>query len=123
MTRYALCIFSVLVFAMLSMAGASAQSTHAAPKLNADTFKLAPHYDLGKFDAGKSGGQAEGFSLPNKINLGSSQLQFDTSRKDNIPHGGLDNSDTSPLKAGIPSRNNSQIPPAYFGFTLSKPTR
>ena len=123
MTRYVLCICSILMLAMLSMAGARAQSTQARPKLNADTFKLAPHYDLGKFDTGKNNGQAEDFSLPNKINLGGSQLQFDTSRKDNIPHGGLDNSDTSPLKAGIPSRNDSQIPPAYFGLTLTKPTR
>jgi hypothetical protein len=98
-------------------------STAAAPKLNADTFKLAPHYDLGKFDTDKDSGKAEDFSLPNKVNLGGSQLQFDTSRKDNMPHGGLDNSDTSPLMAGSPSRNDSQIPPAYFGLTLTKPTR
>jgi hypothetical protein len=99
-------------------------STQTAPKLNSDAFKLSPHYDLGTFDANESARKDNtGFALPNKIDLGNSELQFDASRKDNIPRGGLDNSDTSPLKAGIPSRNDSQIPPAYFGFTLSKPTR
>lgn len=100
-----------------------AQSTTAAPAPGADQTKLAPKYDFGKFDDSKTGQQGAGFSMPDKIQLGDSVLQFDTSRKDNIPHGGLDNSDSSPLKAGIPSRDSSLIPPAYFGLTLTKPTR
>lgn len=100
-----------------------AQSTTTASAPGGDQTNLAPKYDFGRFDDSKTNQQGAGFSMPDKIQLGDSVLQFDTSRKDNIPHGGLDNSDSSPLKAGIPSRDSSLIPPAYFGLTLTKPTR
>ena len=95
----------------------------ATPTLDPNLFNVPPNYDLGTFDPHHDSQGSAGFSLPDTIDLGKSRLRFDTSRQDDIPKGGLDNSDTSPLKAGIPSRDKSNLPPSYFGFTLTTPTR
>jgi hypothetical protein len=62
--------------------------------------------------------------LPDHINLGTSQLRFDTRREavDSTPRVGIDAADPTVLNPRLPQEKASPLKPDYFGFTLSTPT-
>ena len=114
--------------ALAAQATSTASSSADAPAaLTPDLFKLPPStssVDLGKFSTDKFGTEGAEFTLPNRIDLGSSMLRFDTSRSviDNGPRVGIDNADPSLLNPGIPTRKDSPLTPNYFGLTFTSPT-
>jgi len=77
---------------------------------------------IGNFTAGTSGEQKSGIAIPNKIDLGPSQLRFDAGRKDPIPRVGIDAADPTVLNPNLPQQKDSPLTP-YVGFTLSTPTQ
>jgi hypothetical protein len=119
-------VAGVFAFAALSL-HIQALAQPAAVTLDPDLFKLpppAPSVDLGKFGADKFGTGGSEFTLPNRIDLGSSMLRFDTSRSaiDDGPRVGIDNADPSLLNPRIPTRKDSPLTPNYFGLTFTAPT-
>jgi len=85
----------------------------------------APGVGLDKPPAAKpEDDKSSPLALPDHIDLGTSQLRFDTSRKtvDSIPRLGIDAADPKVLNPGLPHGNASPLKPDYFGFTLSTPT-
>jgi hypothetical protein len=107
-----------------ALAGNTANKLRAvtAPRvsLESDSSALSPAA-LGESDHDKSAtGKADG-KFPDSIKFGDHTLRFDTDRKsiDSIPRVGLDAKDP----AILPTQKDQDLPPSYFGLTLTVPTR
>jgi hypothetical protein len=65
-----------------------------------------------------------GVKLPNKVELGKYQLQFNAGRTSDVsPHTGYDSGETSNLSKVAPGQKEESATPDYFGLKLSTPTR
>ena len=100
----------------------------APPLLDPNLFRLphsAPDYDLDKLDLSRFRKDTPDFALPNRIDLGSSILHFDTGRKgiDSALRAGVDNGEMSNLNSVLPVPKQSPILPNYFGLKLTAPTQ
>lgn len=100
----------------------------APPLLDPNLFKLppsAPNYELDKLDFGKFRKDPPNLALPNRIDLGSYSLHFDTGRKgiDSALRAGVDNGEMSNLNLVLPVPKQSPILPNYFGLKLTAPTQ
>jgi len=99
---------------------AATQGTAAAPKFDADAFRLPSS----AYDTTKPGHVAprpgpENFK-PGQFDLGDSVLQLDTKRQAPDSRVGIEALD--PKRLGGISKDDSSSPlPNYFGMTLSKP--
>jgi hypothetical protein len=94
------------------------------PPLSLDTgaTMLSPSAlgaDTGGFE--KSTADKPDLKIPDSIKFGNNTLRFDTDRKsvDSVPRVGLDATDRHVL----PMQRDEDLPPTYFGLTLTAPTR
>jgi hypothetical protein len=94
-----------------------------APPLSLDTSApmLSPSAlgaDTGNFE--KSTADQPDLKIPDSIKFGNNTLRFDTDRTsvDSIPRVGLDTTDRHVL----PMPKDEDLPPTYFGLTLTTPT-
>ncbi len=106
-----------------ALAGNTASRQPAAPPLSLEVnpSELSPSAlgaDTDEF--GKSAADKPDLKIPDSIKLGDRTLRFDTDRKavDSIPRVGLDATDRHVL----PMPKDEDLPPAYFGLTLTVPT-
>ena len=109
-TLAALALLLAANSAALAGSAPRANSSALSPSaLGADTAKSH------KADADKSD-----VKIPDSIKFGDRTLRFDTDRKsvDSIPRVGLDATDPHVL----PTQKDQDLPPAYFGLTLTVPT-
>ena len=120
---------SALVAGGTALAGDAASKpagAAATPQVTLDPEQLVvprPSDDVSKFTPDTPGEDKAGLAIPNKIDLGTSQLRFDADRKaiDTGPRVGIDAVDPTVLNPNLPQRKQSPMEP-YVGFTLSKPT-
>jgi hypothetical protein len=122
-------LFALFVF-WPHAAALAQQPAEAAPSapltLDPNLLKLpAPGSDFDKPSTARPQDDTSAkLDLPDHIDLGTSQLRFDTSRKtvDSVPLVGIDAADPKVLNPRLPHENASPLKPDYFGFTLSTPT-
>ena len=125
-----LATFAAVLVSALLLASATALAGNAASKaplavappltLDANPSALSPSAlgDVDKF--GKSTAEAPDVKIPDSIKLGNGTLRFDAGRTavDPIPRVGLDATDP----AVLPTPKDQDLPPGYFGLTLTTPT-
>jgi hypothetical protein len=121
--------FAVIVAAFFFAANSAALAGNAASKLRAvaappvsldsNPSALSPSA-LGERDLDKSAADKPDGKIPDSIKFGEHTLRFDTDRKsvDTIPRVGLDAKDP----AILPTQRDQDLPPSYFGLTLTTPT-
>ena len=108
------------------VAASSALAQHGAP-VPLDPYLLkppAPGFEK-PVTPGPENDKGAKLELPDHIDLGTSQLRFDTNRKavDSTPRVGIDTADPTVLNPRLPQEKASPLKPDYFGFTLSTPTQ
>jgi hypothetical protein len=97
-----------------------ADASTSTPALKPGTFTLPPSaYDTSKFRYDPPADPGAGFSMPNRVDLGASTLQFDAGRKDPSNKVGIETLNATQL--GDLQKQRSTIVPNYLGLTLSKP--
>jgi hypothetical protein len=117
------CIALLLaVSAALAENTASKRAAAPPPSLDTTASDLSPAAlgeNIGPRD--KSAADKPDLTIPDSIKFGNRTLRFDTDRKavDSIPRVGLDATDP----AVLPSHRDQDLPPSYFGLTLTTPTR
>ena len=84
-----------------------------------------PSADAPKIKTDKSGDAAPAIAIPNSINLGKSNLQFDAKHTSAVtaPGVSMDSGETSNLSKVMPGEKQDKVLPDYFGFKLSTPVR
>lgn len=114
---------AIALGALSSAAPAQAPKTGTPAPLTIDALPPAPGFEEPKAIVPKDE-KGSGLELPNKFDLGNSQLRFDTNRKeiDPIPRIGIDAADPRVLNPNLPQEKTSPLKPDYFGFTISTPT-
>lgn len=108
----------VLLTANGAAAAGTAKKKHVAPApSDANATSLSPSA-LG-MDEGSTAEDKPDIKIPNSVKLGDHTLRFDADSKavDSIPRVGLDATDRHVL----PSPNDQDLPPAYFGLKLTTP--
>jgi hypothetical protein len=92
----------------------------AAPAVKPGTFALPPSaYDTSKFRYDPPADPGAGFTMPNRVDLGSSTLKFDAGRKEPANKVGIEA--LNPAQLGDLQKQQSTVLPNYLGLTLSKP--
>jgi hypothetical protein len=135
MTCAARWTLAIVVLAALWPAGrACAQNNAPSPftPVETPTYDTAPAKtpkttvpDTGTAAKLKQTNQSgSGIKLPNKVELGKYQLQFNAGRTSDVsPHTGYDSGETSNLSKVAPGQKEESAAPDYFGLKLSTPTR
>jgi hypothetical protein len=120
--KYAFVRTSALTATLFALGTSLALAQQSAP-FSLDPNLLTPAPGFEKPTAASPQDEKDSkLTLPDHIDLGTSQLRFDTDRNDPIPRVGIDQVDPSLVDPRLPAEKSSPLKPKYFGFTLSTPT-